>query len=103
MANDDPTSRRMIFGGKQAHAAGVTEFRKPLSAEFYDFETTERAAEKEIAALAKQYPSLKTRFAEIVHEQVNDRKYHTNRHILYLMQREVSLLKGNDKVPPQSK
>jgi hypothetical protein len=61
MANDDPTSLRMGFGGQQAYAAGVTGFRKPLAARFYDFATKERAAEKEIAALSKKYPFLKPR------------------------------------------
>jgi hypothetical protein len=89
MANDDPTSRQMIFGGRQAYAAGVTGFRKPLLAKFYDFSTKERAAEKEIAELAKQYPSLKPRFAQIAREQIAQ-KCHRVQDILLLMKQEVS-------------
>lgn len=79
-------------------------------AKFYDFETKERAAGKEIAELAKQYPSLKPRFAQIAHEQIAQ-KYHRVQDILMLMKQEVRLMKREViltrlrqvKTPPQSK
>jgi hypothetical protein len=91
----------MLFGGGQAYGAGVTGFRKPLRAEFYDFATKERAAEKEIAALAKQYPHLKQRFAEIARQELA-RKWHRVQDILWLIQEEVRQAKPKAiKTKPQ--
>ena len=91
MANNDPTSRRMLFGRKQAYSPGVNGFRKQLAPELYDFATKERAAEKEVAALAKQHPSLKERFAEIAREQIANPVGHRVQDILLLLKREVRM------------
>jgi len=79
----------MLFGGKQAFDAGVTGYRKPTAPEFYDFCAKERAAEKEIATLSKQHPTLKARFAEIASKEVASPFGHRVQDILILLKREV--------------
>jgi hypothetical protein len=100
MTNDPPTSLRMGFGFQQARAAGAP-YRAPRTVWGVNFETRERRAEKEIASLAKRYPSLKKRFAEIVREAKAQEyptlyrgqpamTYFSNQDILLLMKREVA-------------
>lgn len=78
----------MDFGYTGARAAGIVRYRAPYNGEAMNFAIHEKRAEEEIAALAKQYPKLKSRFAEIAREEVN-RKYHRVQDILFLMQMEV--------------
>jgi hypothetical protein len=88
MANDDPTNQRMDFGFTGARASGITNFRRPTEAKFYDFCVDERKATDAIAALSKAHPSLKQRFVEIAQREVR-RKYHRVQDILYVMLQEV--------------
>jgi hypothetical protein len=78
----------MDFGYSGAKAAGVSQYRSPYDGQLMNFEVHEAHAEREIAALAKQYPSLKQRFADIARRHVR-MKYHRVQDILLAMQWEV--------------
>jgi hypothetical protein len=86
--NDPPTNLKMTFGYKGARSAGVSDYRAPYDGRLMNFGVHEQQAEREIAALAKQYPSLKQRFAEIALQQVRQ-KYHRVQDILLRMQWEI--------------
>jgi oligoendopeptidase F len=88
MANDPPTSLKMDFGYAGARQAGVTNYRAPYDGQLMNFGLEEQHAETAIAALAKQYPSLKRRFSEIARQELGKKQFRFQ-DILFLMRCEV--------------
>jgi hypothetical protein len=88
MKNDKPTSLRRDHGYTGARSAGVVGYREPYDGELMNFGVHEQHAEREIAALARQYPSLKQRFAEIARQHVRQ-KHHRVQDILLVMRWEI--------------
>jgi hypothetical protein len=65
MANDPPTNQRMGFGFPQARAAGAP-YVSPRSGYAMDWDVNERRHQKELAALVKLHPSIRTLARQIM-------------------------------------
>jgi hypothetical protein len=63
-----------------------------------EWRNQEKQAEKRIAELGQQYPSLRDRFAEIIRQQRATRTHYTIQDILYRIEREIEA----KSPPPQS-
>jgi len=68
MANDDPTSLRMLFGYEQARNAGVVGFSGTRTAWSMDFDLKESKARKEIRALVERNTLLEARVRQLIRE-----------------------------------
>lgn len=64
MANDDPTSRKMGFGGKQALASGITGFRVRSSSQM-NAALAMKPMEKQMRDLVAKNPALEPVILEI--------------------------------------
>lgn len=65
-----------------------------------EFLKQETVAEKEIAKLGEQYPSLRVQFAEIVYRRVKLKRYYSNQDVLSRMR---DVIERETKTLPQSK
>ena len=92
MANDDPTSMHMLFGGLGAYTSGVTNYKRPRAGKSagmcMDFDLRERKAEERIQVLEKQHPELKPLALKILDDQKVRREYSAQL-MLWELEREL--------------